>query len=653
MTDYQTILKEVGYPTDVLCLDFETYFDTEYSLGKLSTIEYINDPRFELTGLGFQVQGEGLGGPGEDTAAFIEPDNIAIYFEGLSEQDAWDNITVLVKHARFDITILQEHFGIVPKYIIDLEDLTRYYDSRMSHKLADLAKMHKIKPKGDTIQFKDLHWADMTPYQRKALAEYTITDVEDETELFKIYLPKLTNPKTELQLARHTLDLWLHKRFVVDLDMAAKIKVQMRGKIASTIAASGHTPKELRSKKFVGWLQDALPDGEDVPMKQGKRGNIPALAKTDKACQQLAAHPKKEVRDLIAGKQGANEWNAHVKKIGSIVSQSITNGGLLRIPLNYHGCHTGRWSGGEGYNLLNFTKRDRDGIITDPLKKKTRKILSAPDGYILGICDSCQIEARIAFWLAGQQDMLDKFAHGEDLYSDYASKLFHEPVRKPRKDDPPDVYFRLDLMRNTIGKTNMLGDQYGLGATRCYNNYLSNPILRPLFDNGTYDFKFCKRAIDLYRKDCYKVVQYWDTVEKAFRRVIRFPHLEVKVDQVTFRCQDGTVEIELPSGRVLYYRHCKIDRKNSIKWHHGTLWGGSILENIDQSISRCLLAYWILKCEEAGIPVIMHIYDDITTLLPEDQAEEGLAKQMEIMRSLPDWVGLLPVDVEGRLSKTL
>ena len=645
MTNHQTILEQAGYPTDVLCLDFETYFDTEYSLSKMSTIEYINDPQFELTGLGVLLTA--VGEPCEPW--FIKPRNIKHYLDTAP----LNQFTVLVQNVRFDITILQEHFNIIPKYIIDLKDLASHYDSRMSHRLKDMAKLFGLKPKGDTMQFKSLHWADMTPEQRKALAEYTITDVEDEINLFKILLPKLTNPIFELQLMRHTLDLWLHKRFTIDLDTAAKIKAQMRGKIASTIAASGHTPKELRSQKFVGYLQEALPDGETVPMKRGKRGNIPALAKTDKACQQLLVHPKKEVRDLIAGKQGASEWNAHVKKVGSIVSQSIANGGLLRVPLNYYGCHTGRWSGGEGYNLLNFTKRDRNGIVTNPLKKETRKILSAPDGYIFGICDSCQIEARIAFWLAEQQDMLDKFAKGEDLYSEYASKLFHEPVRKPRKDDPPNVYFRLDLMRNTIGKTNMLADQYGIGAIRFYGNCLANPVLRPLFNSGQYDFKFCKRAIDLYRKTCYKVPQYWDKVEKAFRRVVRFPHLEVKVGHVTFRNDHDTVEIKLPSGRVLYYRHCKIDRKGSIKWHHGTLWGGSILENIDQSISRCLLAFWILKCEEAGISVQMHIYDDITTLLPEDQADELLAKQMEIMRSLPEWALGLPVGVEGKLSKTL
>jgi hypothetical protein len=153
---------------------------------------------------------------------------------------------------------------------------------------------------------------------------------------------------------------------------------------------------------------------------------------------------------------------------------------------------------------------------------------------------------------------------------------------------------------------------------------------------------------------------------------------------------------------VLYYRHAKVDRTGSIKWHHGTLWGGSITENIDQSLSRDLLGYWILKCEDAGLPVVLHVHDDIKTLLPggrqTDCPECGfrlreiclasnpckyeyhcpkcnwglkyydrpdphmrlfkaelneLPKQMEIMRSLPTWAKGMPVDVEGKLSETL
>ena len=568
ITDYQDILAQCGYPTDVLTLDFESFYTTEYSLKKMPTINYITDPRFEFLGLGADFS---------DSAgvSFYQPTEIQEVLAGID----YDTYTVLVKHARFDITILQEKFGIVPKYIIDLEDLTRHYDSRMSHKLKDLAKLHKLKPKGETEDFKGLHYVDMTPYQRKNLAEYTITDVELETELFKIYLPKLSNPATELQLARHTLDLWLHKRFAVDLDLASKIKVQMRGKIAKAIQASGHTPKELRSKKFATWLQEALPDGEDVPMKKGKRGNIPALAKTDEACQQLLVHPEQKVRDLLIGRLAAKSWPTHIKRVGSLVSQTIANGGLLRVPLNYYPSHTGRWGGAEKINPQNLGGKGR-GVENDYLIQVVKQLIQAPDGYKLGVADSAQIEARMLAWLAGQQDLLDGFARGEDVYSVFAARLFGCEVRKPTDADSPDVAVELKIKRG-FGKDAILGAGYGMGATRFYNNCLANPSLRPLFDSGQYDFKFVKKLIDLYRSKYSKIPAYWDMVEKAFRRVIRFPHLEVKVGPVTFRNNHGTVEIELPSGRILYYRHCRIARmeewKNgSIKWHHGTLWGGSI-----------------------------------------------------------------------------
>ena len=649
--DYQTILEKADYPTDVLCLDFETYFDTDYSLAKMSTIEYINDPRFEFTELGYSCKDPIMFPEKEYKAGFLNPYELDVWLAP-HRKDIINKYTVLVQNARFDITILQEKFNIVPKYIIDLKDLASHYDARMSHKLKDMAKMFGLKPKGETAQFKGLHWADMTPEQRAALAEYTIHDVELETDLFKILLPKLTNPKIELQLARHTLDLWLHKRFVVNIDLAKKIKVQMRNKVASTIAASGHTPKELRSKKFVGWLQEALPDGETVPMKRGKRDNIPALAKADEACQQLLVHPKQEVKDLVVARLAAKSWPTHIKRVGSLVSQTIANGGLLRVPINYYPSHTGRWGGSEKINLQNLGGEGRGGVENDALIQVVKQLIQSLPGYKLGVTDSAQIEARVLAWLAGQQDLLDGFARGEDVYSQFASDLFRCTVRKPRKTDPKLLAKALKIKRG-FGKDAILGAGYGMGATRFYNNCLANPALRPLFDSGMYDFKFVKKLIDFYRVKYAKIPAYWSAVEQAFRRVVRFPHLEVKVGAVTFRNQDGTVEIELPSGRVLYYRHAKIDRKKSIKWHHGTLWGGSITENIDQAISRDLLGFWILECEKAGLPIVLTVHDDIKTMLPEDQAEELLVKQCEIMCSLPAWAEGLPLAVDAKLSDTL
>ncbi|KKL26424.1 hypothetical protein LCGC14_2395470, partial [marine sediment metagenome] len=48
-------LERIGYPTDLIMLDFESYFDDEYTLKDSSTIEYVTDSRWELLGCGFQI----------------------------------------------------------------------------------------------------------------------------------------------------------------------------------------------------------------------------------------------------------------------------------------------------------------------------------------------------------------------------------------------------------------------------------------------------------------------------------------------------------------------------------------------------------------------------------------------------------------------
>lgn len=679
MKTWQDILKQVGYPTDILTLDFETYFDADYSFANLSTIEYVNDPRFEFTGLGC----------GSDSINYFwDPEHLE---ERLREIPIND-YTVLVQNARFDITVLQTKFGIVPKYIIDLKDLACHYDSQMSHSLKDLAIMSGLEPKGKTADFKGLHWADMTPEQKKALADYCIHDVELETELVKILLPKLSNPEVEIKLMRHTLDLWLHKRFDFDKDLADSLKIQMAGHIRKAIKKTGlidHnytivnkkyfskkgripeqqlsieesgklessfreeaaelTRKELSGNKFVTYLQAALPIGETVPMKAGKRGNIAALAKNDDGCKLLLAHSVQSVQNLMLARQAVKSWPLHIKRINNMLHQVEANGGTLRVPLNYYGGHTGRWSGGEDINLQNFGGLGRAGTGIDPLIGQMRGLLRAPEGYTLGIGDSAQIEARILAWLAGQEDLLDNFRKGKDNYAIFAAKLFKTVVRKPKKSDPKPVTRILDIKRN-FGKDSILGCGFGMGVERFYQNCLQNPFLRPLFDNGTYDRKFITLLIKTYRTVYYHIPEYWTKVERAFRQCIKFSHLRPTVGNISFSCSGSEVTVTLPSGRNLYYRHCRIDKTGTIKYHHGALWGGSITENIVQSIARDALSTWILRMGEAGLSVVLTVHDEIVCTLLKENAEDKLKQMADIMSNEIEWAKGLPLATEVKLT---
>ncbi len=674
MEKYQEILKNIGWPTDILTLDFETYFDTEYSLGKkMPTVEYIMDDRFEFTGVGLAYSPDFIpkfypANPNSLTIACLKNR----YGKNL------ENCTVVIQNAKFDALILKEKFGIIPPYIIDTIDLARFYDSRMSHKLKDLTKTFGYSsPKGDTQRFKGLHYEDMSNEQKEALSEYCRTDIDLTTKLFKILLPLISNPEIEIPLARHTLGLFLNPQVKLNFGKAEELKSKMEAekdivlnkvswalmyvdKKRKTLA------KVLNSNIFKNILEDTLPKGEHPPMKQGKNGSILAVAQADEGMKFLLTHQKEEIRLLAEARLSISSWPLHIKRIQNLINQAKARNGYLGIPLTYYSAHTGRWGGGEGLNVQNFGKRGRTGSGIHPLIKEVGSLIEAPEGYTFITPDLSQIEARKLAWFAGQDDLLQAFATGSDVYSEFASDLFNSKVYKPDKDDPEPIQKLMEIRRG-FGKDAILGCGYGMGTNRFYQNCRENSNLRPLFDSGKYDWEFIDNLIKTYRKKYSKIIDFWTFCEKAFRWVIKYPHEfviypkggasgipPIKDAKLTFWNENGTVFIRLPSGRELRYRHCRIvkDRyKGTIAWQWGKLWGGSIVENIVQATSRDILAEAILLIEPFN-PIVCHVHDSITVMVKKDAVRFARPKIERAMRTIPDWAEGMPIDVESVVKGT-
>jgi DNA polymerase len=291
-----------------------------------------------------------------------------------------------------------------------------------------------------------------------------------------------------------------------------------------------------------------------------------------------------------------------------------------------------------------------------------RNTLLAPKGYLLPIADSAQIEARLLAWIAGQNDLVEDFRTGGDPYSKFAMKLFQEKVWKPSAEEEKTPEGALAKTRRGFGKDTVLGAGFGLGSLTSYNLCRQNELLRPLFDSGEYDWGFIDKMIKLYRITYSQIPKFWKAVEKCFRWVTKYPNEKLGYcipdinsgirgeTTLNFWKEGTTTIIQLPSGRRLFYRHATVSTEGQIKYIHGHLWGGSITENIIQSICRDLLAGWILECERQRIPVILHSYDEIIGCVPEARAEESLQKMFGIMRTGPDWAAGLPLDAEGDIS---
>lgn len=678
------ILQSVNYPEDTIVLDFETFFSKDYTLKDMSIVEYITSSQFEFTGLGIKIN--------NSASVFIPGPKVPWAIKRLQKKygKALHNITVVVKNSKFDVLILAEKFDIYPPYVIDIEDLSRYYDSRMKHDLKTLAKLFKLQDKGDTNQFKGQHCADI---DWAAMKEYCLGDVDLESQLLDILLPMIDNPEIEFALMQHTLNLYLKPTFQLDFDLANEIYDEMGKELAKDLEKVTWIIKSYATKKkktvedllrartiFPKILADVLPEGEKVPMKlspkpykkTGKHELISALAKEDEGFQLLLVHSDKRVHNLCKAKAACSSWSSHQLKIQSLIRQTECFSDGVHVPLKFYGCHTGRWSGTQKWNPLNLGGKGnrRTGEQHHPLIGKVRYTLLAPDGHKLLIADSAQIEARELAWIAGQDDLVEDFRTGGDPYSRFATKVFGEEVWNPTEEEMKIPEGKILDIRRGFGKDTILGAGFGLGTNTFYQNCRKNKFLRPMFDSGEYDWDFINNLIKTYRITYAQIPKFWKTVEKCFRWVTKYSnemtqyrigdnnnrpivgHCKHKyLDNIlTFWKEGTTTIIQLPSGRRLFYRHAVVDKDNQIKYLHGHLWGGSITENIIQSICRDLLAGWLLECEQQGIPIILHLYDQLVGCVPEYHAEEDLQKMIEIMNNGPDWAIGLPLDTEGCVS---
>jgi DNA polymerase bacteriophage-type len=86
----------------------------------------------------------------------------------------------------------------------------------------------------------------------------------------------------------------------------------------------------------------------------------------------------------------------------------------MPVYLNYFGARrTGRWSGGDSANWQNFPRTGELG-----------ECISAPKGEPLIIADAAQIECRILNYVASQDDVIEAFREGRDIYCEIASAIY-------------------------------------------------------------------------------------------------------------------------------------------------------------------------------------------------------------------------------------
>jgi DNA polymerase I-like protein with 3'-5' exonuclease and polymerase domains len=242
-----------------------------------------------------------------------------------------------------------------------------------------------------------------------------------------------------------------------------------------------------------------------------------AFAKNDEAFKELLEHDSPIVQAIVAARLGVKSTLEESRTERFI---KIAERGTLPVPLRYYAAHTGRWGGDDKVNLQNL-----------PRKSPLKKAILPPEGHEFIDCDSSQIEARTLAWLAGQQDLVDAFDRGEDVYKIMASAIYGVPVEEVTDD------------QRFVGKTTILGCGYGMGAAK-FKAQLKT-------FNVDMELEECERIIHVYRATYPMIPLLWQQAGRALKAMMRNATAPLGCGEALTVC--GTAGIKLPNGLSLKY----------------------------------------------------------------------------------------------------
>ena len=593
--------------TQLLTVDFETYYDRDFSLSKLTTEEYVRSDSFEVIGVSVKVN--------EDPAQ---------WFSGTHQQTAqwlgqfdWGSSLVLAHNTMFDSAILSWRFGIIPLGWLDTMSMAQaVVPATQSKSLANLAVYYEVGVKGtEVINALGKRRIDFTPQELARYGDYCVNDTELTYTLFNKLLDGF--PQQELKLIDLTIRMFAEPVLEVDTELLIEHLKGIREFKDKLLDASGLDTETLMSNnKFADWLRSR---GVEPPTKISPTTGREALAfsKTDKDFLALQDHEDVIIQTAVAARLGVKSTLEETRTERFI---GIGSRGRLPVPLKYYAAHTGRWGGADSLNLQNLPSRTGSSSL--------KKSIVAPQGFVMIDADSAQIEARMLAWLSGQNDLVEQFTVGEDVYRLMASAIYSKDVSDITKDE------------RFIGKTVVLGCGYGMGAEK-FKNMLS-------LQKVSMDKSEAERIISIYREKNFKIKQLWGQGQNALRFILQKRNAPIGQHDVV-RVMDGG--LLLPSGITMRYTNLRNDKDDGFMYDARKnevvrIYGGKVIENIVQALARIVIGHQMLKIAER-YRVVLTVHDAVACIAPETEVLEAKRYVEECMRSAPEWAVGLPLNCES------
>jgi DNA polymerase family A len=619
-----------------LTLDFETYYDRQYSLKKMTPAEYIMSPAFETICMSYKLN--------DAPAVVVDGPDVATVLAQFPAHDT----TTLAYNALFDNCILAWRYGYVPALMIDGLGMSRALlghvmrrlnlggvvehlglPAKQSQVLQSVMGMHRLD-----IMANESLWQSFLQYSR------------DDSELLYAVFNKLAPdfPTSEYPVMDLVLRCAVQPRLQVDVPLLQAHHAEVVAEKDALLArvgverdANGKAPALSSAVQFQKMLEDF---GVEVEYKTSLTGNaVPALAKTDSFMASLQEHPDLQVQALAAARLGIKSTIEETRTLRFIQVASLWADHPLPIPLRYGAAHTHRLGGDWKMNAQNLPS-GRDGRPT-----KLRKSIKAPEGHKVLVGDLKQVEARTTATVCHADTLLAAFRKG-DPYAVMGSQIFGYPLTDPKG---------AHALERFIGKEAVLGLGYGMGEDKFYDNVLKK--LRGLNMDpekaALWTPALAKKATTTYRRANKQIVASWRILDRALKGpwagigpLVRFGP-----------CIIGHGYVEAPGGlRMLYDVPLHKKPGDDIYFSYGgipsKIYGAHFLENIIQFLTRNIQMHAAVRLAKRGIVMCHMVHDELIFVVRDDQVDMVKQIVIEEMRRPPPWLLDVPLDVDIGIAQT-
>jgi hypothetical protein len=239
-------------------------------------------------------------------------------------------------------------------------------------------------------------------------------------------------------------------------------------------------------------------------------------------------------------------------------------------------------------------------------------------------------------WLS-RSALLQAFVDDGDPYCVMASEIFGFPVTKA------------NTLERWVGKTAVLGLQYGLGPDNFYIKAGMAARTQGLALGEMWTPELAEKTVSTYRRFNVATVRYWRMLDSKLKREWLGLAEPATIGPITI----GHGYIELPGGLRMLYGDPRQTEGGGLMYDYGgrarKIFGAAALENASQGLARIILMNAGLRLQATKIPFLRmahQVHDEFLFVVPDkyvDHAKVIIHSQM-VMR--PSWAPDLPLKAD-------